>query len=181
MIFPFFSLNDILLYMAIRMNQNPTTGEVLYRWSIPEYLQYERKPVWYIAMIVIGLFFVLFGLFTGNFLFSLIIILFAIIIFIQSHQEPPLIPFQITELGIIISDRFYPYSELDSFYIVYDPPAVKTLFFETNSFYHPLLRIPLEDQNPVEIRHVLQEFLDEDLDKEDEPISDKVARGLGLH
>ena len=157
------------------------TGDVLYQWSVQEYQHYHRATAWYIIMILGGLLFILYGLFSGNFLFSLIIILFAIIIFLQSHQEPPQIPFQITGLGIIVSDRFYSYNELDGFYIIYQPPAVKTLYIETQGFYRPILHIPLLDQNPVEIRHALQQFLEEDLEKEEEPIADKIGRSWGIH
>lgn len=170
-----------LLTMPVKMDQSPTVGEVLHRWTIHEYYQFERATPWYIVMILAGLFFVSYGLIAGNFLFSLIIILFAVIIFLQSHQDPPAIPFQITKLGIIISNRFYTYSELDGFYIIYEPPHVKTLYIETQSFFRPLIRIPLYDENPVEIRHTLQNYLVEDLDKEEEPISDKIARGWGFH
>lgn len=167
--------------MPTRMDQNPLVGNVLHKWSIQEYQQYDRKTPWYIAMILVGLILIAYGLFTANFLFSLIVILFGIIIFLQSHQEPPQIPFQIAEFGVIVSNRFYPYSELDAFYIIYDPPEVKTLYIETQSFFRPLLHIPLLDQNPVEIRHALQEFLDEDLEKEEEPFADKISRSFGIH
>jgi hypothetical protein len=118
---------------------------------------------------------------TGNFLFALIIILFAIILFLQSHQTPPQVPFRITELGVIINNRFYIWSEFKDFYIIYEPPAVKTLFLVTVSNFRPALRIPLLDKNPIEIRQTLKEFLTEDVEKEEEPLSDRMTRNWRLH
>jgi hypothetical protein len=40
--------------------------------------------------------------------------------------------------------------------------------------------IPLENQNPLDIRKLLTEYLEEDLDKEDEPISEGLSRWLKL-
>jgi hypothetical protein len=156
-------------------------GSVLHKWNVMEYERHDRTTFWYIFMILCGLAMVAFGLFTGNFLFSLIIILFAIILFMQSHQEAIAVPFQITDLGVCIADRFYSYSELGEFFIIYQPPTIKTLYIETNSITSPRLRIPLVDQNPVEIRHQLQEFLQENIDKEEEPLSDRLARNWGIH
>ena len=108
-------------------------------------------------------------------------LLFAIIIFLQSHQKPLELPFVITELGVVLNNRFYPYSELENFYIIYNPPEVKMLFIETLSTLRPALRIPLMDRDPNEVRHTLREFLSEDIEKEEEPFSDMVARRWQIH
>ena len=101
--------------------------------------------------------------------------------FLQSHQTPQEVIFQITDLGIVIGTRFYAYSELKNFYIIYNPPQVKTLFLSAKSLTQPLLRIPLLDTNPIEVKHSLREFLTEDLEKEDEPLSEKLGRNLQIH
>ena len=127
-------------------------------------------------MITIGLIFVLYGIFSNNFLFSLIIILTGIILFVHSRQEPMPLPFQIAELGVIVGKRFYHYDELKSFYLVYQPPEVKTLFFETKNPLRPHLRVSLYDVNPLQVRDTLRQFLTEDLDHTEEPLSDMIAR-----
>ena len=132
-------------------------------------------------MIILGLGLILFGIVGGNFLFSLIIILFAIILFLQSHQAPPQLLFQISELGIIVGNKFYPYSDFEDFYIIYKPPEVKTLFLETIGTFYPAIRIPLLDMDPLEIKYTLREFLSEDTEKEEEPLTDRVARDWKIH
>ena len=109
-------------------------GQVLHEWSVQEYEKHERGLRWYVFMGTVGVALVVYALFTGNFLFAVIIVLFAIILFLQSHQEPTKILFQITDLGLVIGSRFYPYSELNNFYLVYNPPEVKTLFLEQRRF-----------------------------------------------
>ena len=167
--------------MPQQISENTTTGEVLQEWTIQEYEQHTRELLWYVIMISLGLILVIYGMVTGNFLFSLIIILFAIILFLQSHQQPGQVLFQITDLGIIIGKRFYLYSEFESFYVIYNPPEVKTLYLETKNGMRPLVRIPLLDKNPIEVKHALREFLLEDTDKEEEPVSDRLARNWQFH
>ncbi|KKQ27163.1 MAG: hypothetical protein US42_C0014G0060 [Candidatus Magasanikbacteria bacterium GW2011_GWC2_37_14] len=156
-------------------------GQVLHEWSILEYEQHERNTAWYVIMGVLGVGLVTYALLTGNFLFALIVVLFAIILFLQSHQSPRNVLFQITDLGVVVGSRFYPYSELNNFYVVYNPPEVKNLFISCKSTWRPLLRIPLLDKNPVEVKYSLREFLTEDLEKEDEPMSEKIGRNWRIH
>lgn len=151
-------------------------GTAIHEWRITEYERYDRSNRWYIVISVIGVVLVLYGLWDSNFLFSLIIMLAAIILFLWSHQEPTAVVFQITTTGIVVGNRLYPYNELENFYIVYEPPEVKMLFISPKSTFRPTLRIPLDDQNPLQIRQTLRQFLAEDIDKEEEPASETAAR-----
>ena len=153
--------------MPKQIDEQTLVGGILHEWTIQEYERHERGTFWYVFMISIGLALVLYALATQNFLFALIIILFAIILFLQSHQEPLQVQFQITELGVIISRRFYTWSEFNNYYIIYEPPHVKTLFLDTVSTLRPALRVPLLDMNPNEIRHTLSQYLSEDVEKEE--------------
>lgn len=156
------------------------TGQVLHTWQVTEYERHERPTAWYVIMLIVGVFLVGYGLLTNNFLFALIIVLFAIIVFLQSHQDPHQIPFTITDLGVIINNRFYLYSELTDFYIIYNQDT-QTLFLEPESSLRPRLRISLKDQDPLEIKFALRQFLRENTAKEEEPFSDRIAREWRIH
>jgi len=167
--------------MPQAVTEQTLTGDVIHEWVVREYDRHDRGQLWYIGMTLAGMALVIYAVVTGNFLFALIIILAAIILFLQHHQEAQEVLFQITETGIVVGTKFYEYSELDSFYIIFNPPDVKTLFIETKSAVRPLVRIPLMDNNPLEIRNLMQEFLPEDLEKEEEPLSDTFARKWKIH
>jgi hypothetical protein len=107
--------------------------------------------------------------------------LFAIILFLQAHQDPKQISFKITELGVVVGNRFYSFSELDSFFIIYNPPDVKTLFLETKEVLKPMIRVPLLDMNPVDVKNVLRAYLPENFERENEPLSDRAARNWQIH
>ncbi|MBI4993311.1 MAG: hypothetical protein HZC26_04250 [Candidatus Magasanikbacteria bacterium] len=166
--------------MPQKITEETLLGDIIHEWTILEYEKHTRGTLWYVLAAVLGLALVLYGVFTGNFLFSLIVILAAIILFLQAHQEPRQIPFQITDLGVIVGIRFYPYSEFENFYIIYNPPEVKTLFLDTKNTLQPMLRVPLLDMNPIEVKHSLREYLPEDIEKE-EPLTDRAARNWKIH
>ncbi len=157
------------------------TGDILHAWQVKEYEQHDRPVLWYIVMISAAVLLILYGLFTGNFIFSLIIILAIIIFFIQSKQEPQDVPIFISELGVGVGNRFYKYSELDDFYIIYRPKEIKMLFIDTKTALRPLLRISLNDNNPLEIRDTLDNYLVENFEKEEEPLSEAFSRNFKLH
>jgi len=163
--------------MPKKLEENIDVGEILHEWTVQEYEKHERNRAWYVIMSIIGIVLLAYSLLTSNFLFSLVLILFVVIIFLQAHQDPIVIPFGITDLGILLNDRFYPYGELKSFFVIYNPEeGVKTLYIDQSANLSPRLRVPLLDMDPNEIRITLMSFLEEESDKEEEPLSDMIGR-----
>lgn len=162
-------------------NQNQANhGQILAKWNFAEFTRYERNKSWYFVMAAIVVLLLIYSIVTINFLFAVIVILAAITFTLIHRREPVQISFAITEDGLTADERFLPYEDLKKFYIIYKPPEVKKIFFEFKSLTRPRLAIPLEEQNPVEIRKFILEYLPEDLEKEDEPLSESLARLLKL-
>ncbi len=154
-------------------------GDILYQWDIREYEHHHRGALWHILVISFGLIMVLYALMTGNFLFAVILVLGAIILFLQSNVDPQSLPFAITELGIVVGNRFYVFKEFVGFYIIYNH-EVQTLFLDTKNSLRPDIRIPLGEADVLAIRDTLSTVLEENLEKE-EPISDRAVRSWKLH
>ncbi|MBU1036833.1 hypothetical protein KKF32_02230 [Patescibacteria group bacterium] len=155
-------------------------GEILAHWNFPEFAKHQRSKSWYFWMTVIFLALLFYSFMTINFLFAVIIIIAAITFFLIYRREPSQINFKINEDGIEADDRFFSYENIKNFYIIYQPPEVQYLFFEFKSVLKPRLAIPLINQNPSQISKILSEFLKEDFDKEDEPLSNNLSRRLKL-
>jgi hypothetical protein len=130
--------------------------------------------------IIIGVFLLLFAIFTANFLFAMIIIIAAVILFLRHNEPAKNIIFTIYEDGIRVGNKFYEFKEIKDFYVIYEPPEVKSLYFEFKSVLQPRLQISLEDMNPIKVREILLDYLEEDLDQENEPLSDGLGRMLKL-
>ncbi|MBI5621727.1 hypothetical protein HY933_02600 [Candidatus Falkowbacteria bacterium] len=151
-------------------------GEELASWEFPEFVAHERSRAWYVIAIIIGGLLLLYAVLAANFLFAVIILVAAVVIFLRSSQPPQSVPFALYEDGIRIGQKFYDFSEVKSFCIIYNPPEVKSLYFNFNSLWQPRMRIPLDDVDPLSLRDLLLEYLAEDLDQEDEPFSDGISR-----
>jgi len=146
------------------------------KWSFPEYARHERQRGWYFWSILISLGIIVYAILTGNWLFALIIIMFGIIIVINHHNQPEEMKFEIDHDGIKLNGKLYKYDEINRFWIIYQPPEVKNLYFDMKSPFRPRLSIPLGKENPVDIKAFLRQYLEEDLDEEQEPFSETFGR-----
>ena len=155
-------------------------GKRFASWVFPEFEDHKRSKLWYIiaSIVLIGL--VIYGIASTNFLFAIFFALASFIYVIRMQRRPRIISFAITEDGLEVHESFYAYKDLDKFWIVYEPPEVKTLYITFTSKIRPLLSIPLESQNPLVIREILLRYLKEDLERDNELLSDALQRELKL-
>ena len=151
-------------------------GKILAEWHVPEFIKYERSFGWFLLAGALGGFFLIHALVTANFLFAIIIMLVGSIVFLHERRHPEMMDFMILETGIAFGKKFYPYKDVTAFWIVYEPPAVKLLYFGLEKSLRKEVPIHLEDQNPVHIRRILLDYIGEDLDKEDEATEEALSR-----
>ena len=152
--------------------------DILANWDIPEVEKFERTKTWYLITGIIFILLLIYCVLTTNFLFAVIIIFLAIIQYLNEKVGHTFLTFTITPDGMMVGEKFYPYKKIENFYIIYEPPEIKKLFIIFKSVLQPRLSIPFLDQNPVKIREILTAYLPEDLEKEYEPITDKLGRLL---
>jgi len=152
-------------------------GKVLLQWMFPEYDKPQRGKWWYVITFTIAGLLLFYSLKDSNFLFALIILLFALIIFTHHRTDPLDIPFAVYEMGIQIGDRFYFFREINAFAIVYEPPTVKRLYIKPKgNVIRNEISIPLLTQNPLAVRSLLLDYLDEDLEHDKESAADIATR-----
>ncbi|MFW0837507.1 MAG: hypothetical protein ACKKL5_00720 [Candidatus Komeilibacteria bacterium] len=151
-------------------------GQEIMSWAVPEYPRYQRDLRWYVIAVIVAILFLLYSVLTANLLFGLIIIMAAVTIFYFDRHQAPMVDFVITNQGFKLHDKFYEFSGVKSFYIIFEPPHVQSLFIEFNNSLRPRLNIPLQDHDPSSVRKVLKEYLKEDLEREGEPISEALGR-----
>jgi hypothetical protein len=156
-------------------------NEEFISWQIPEHDVYERGRTWYIifSIVVGGL--LLYGFLTANFLLAVIAIMASLVILLHDSQEAPQIKFSITEEGIYVGRKFYDFDEFEQFAIVYKPNQdIKNLYLDFKNKFKPMLSIPLEDKNPIYIRNLLSEYLEEDTEMTDPPFSEELSKLLKI-
>ncbi|MEA3249561.1 MAG: hypothetical protein U9Q03_04360 [Patescibacteria group bacterium] len=165
------------------MEENePQIGQskALVTWEVDESKRYEKGLGWYLGAIVIGGGLLIYAVISANFLFALIILMVALVIYMTSLRGPDKVSVSVSEDGVEIGGSFYPFREMNRFWFIYDPPAVKSLYLDFKSAMRPRIALPLEDQNPNDVRAILSKYLHEDITEDDEPFSDYLGRLLKL-
>jgi hypothetical protein len=152
-------------------------GDEVFTWPVPEFEKHERPKGWYIGGTALGAIFIIYAIFTSNFLFAVIIIIGALVLIMNDGREPHKVKFSITDEGLIIGKKFIDFDELKNFSVVYKPRQnVKNLYFEFKNSLKYRLSIPLQDMNPLPIREYLLKYLTEDLERTDQPLSEGLAK-----
>jgi hypothetical protein len=151
-------------------------GRGLVQWEIDEYPNHQRSRRWYIGMGSLGALMFIYAIFTANFLFAVILLMFAIITVISEYKTPDKVPVVITTTGLIVGDTYYEFQAIKTFAILYDPPEVKNLYLDFDSYLRPLLTVPLEEVDPNIVREILLPFIIEDVERDDETFGDILRR-----
>jgi hypothetical protein len=162
------------------VSHHPEYGTEYFSWMIDEYPRYERGFFWYIFMGAAAVGLLIYSVLTANFLFALIIVMIVMIMYLTSFSRGNKIRFSITETGLVVGGSFYPYKNIRRYWFIYEPPEVKNIYFEFKSPLSPRLSVTLGEMNPNKVRQALGQMLLEDLNEDDEPMSDYLARLLKL-
>jgi hypothetical protein len=149
-------------------------------WDTMDRPTYERGRLWHIGMPLAALGLLIYAVLSANFLFAFIVILFSLITYLSSISAPERIRFAVTDEGVIVGRKRWPFRDITRFWFVYDPPHIKNLYLETTSYVQPRISVDLSDTDPNEVRTVLGKFVKEELVETDEPLSDVISRLLKI-
>lgn len=137
-------------------------GKMIYAWEAPEFEVYEKSSRWYLFGGIFILAFVIYALITSSPIMAITFILIGIVAYMQLQSEPKMFTFGITTKGILIGSEYYPYENISSFWIFYDPPHTRTVSLHMKSGVFPYVHVPFDDdEDPTEIRAALIKFLSE--------------------
>lgn len=151
------------------------------QWVIPEYEKHNRGKYWYIGAIAIALLLIIISFNTGNINFIFLILLATLVMILHDGYTPQNVLIEINGEGITIGRKFFDFDEIKNFSVIYKPKEdIKNLYFEFNNVLKQRLSIPLKSQDPLSIRKYLLQYLHEDLDRTDSPLSEKVGKILKL-
>jgi hypothetical protein len=159
---------------------NEPRGDILMEWDFPEFAQHDRSRGWYLAFAIIVLALITFSIFTLNYTFAALLVLFSLVMLVRLRREPPLVHFAIRDEGVEVGKDYYAWREIKDFWIIYRPPIIKKVYFNFKASLRPALDISLEGQNPVKIRQYLSERLPENIEREEEPSGDQITRYLKI-
>ena len=146
-------------------------------WTAPEFIHQPKGSLWFILVGVADLVLIIYFLFQRDYLTALLFLLLGLVTFYFARLPAKNLHIQIGPKGLKLNQIQIPYQKLKKFWIVYEPPIIKTLNFETTAYFNRFLTLQLEDKNPLPIRELLLKYIPEDLER-GEQIDDKIARTL---
>lgn len=155
-------------------------SQVVFSWSHQDYVNYHKDKRWYIISVILLLAAVAWSFWQQNYLFGIFLIMFYMVVLLYENRPPEIVDTVITPLGIKSGQKFYYWRLIDHFFVVYRAQGIKNLYIEFKNPISGRLVIPLDGQNAVAIREYLLKFLNEDLEREAEPISEQLRRFLKL-
>ncbi len=142
-------------------------------WHTHEFKQHERGKNWFTILIIVTLIFFVGTILWKNYTFAIVILSASLCTYIYAKKEPRLIDFKINHRGIFIDDKPHLYGELRSFWIFYDPPRLKELVLVSKRKTQTAIRIPIDQENPTQLRNFLLKYLREE--EQEESLMDVIS------
>lgn len=148
-------------------------------WVTPEYIKHEKGFFWKVAAITFLAVLAAFGLMENAWTFSLAIVAFGVTYFLINLEAPKNVEVKISETGIKFGNRKYSYGKIKAFWVIYQPPYVKTLNIRVHGEFLSDISIQLNGQNPAMVREFLLTKIPE-MEGKAETLSDALFRLLKI-
>lgn len=156
-----------------------TKDDVLLEWDGMSFDQKDKSWRWYLLAAIFIL--ILVGVFVWQqdwFALGITIVVSAVFFWYLKSSKPEKRHFTITPLGLNVNERLYPFSEIHSYWLVYNE-KVKTLYIAFTRKYIPPLVISVENIDPIILKMVLGRKVPEQT-KRGENLIDKIIRIIGI-
>ena len=142
-----------------------------------------RKPNTPALLIIglVGIALIVYFAVSMNYLASFLLFLAGVTVvfsIFRKDKNPKIKVCKIKSEGVQINRDLYPYENVKSFWIFYDPPYRQELSIRLKNTFTSHVRIPLGDEDPVKIRELLLRFIPEK--RQEEALVDVFARIVGL-
>lgn len=141
----------------------PKTAKIgtLLSWQALMFENRPRSNAWYITIFIIIVSLLAYGLFSDNFLLSILAILIGLTFYLFEKRDSQFFKFGVTAEGVFAQDKLYKFSILKDFWIFYEPEGRKVLSLRSDNKFISHIHIPLGESDPVVLRKTLLTFLPE--------------------
>lgn len=140
----------------------------------------EKSASWYSKALVISVAFVIWWIFTGLYMMSIVVIIAFWVYMLIENNSPDIIKIEIDDNWILVWDNFYDYPKIESFWIIYNKNIPVYLRLRLNTKGFKILDIVLDKNlNTSQIRAFLLQYISED-EKNELSSMDKIVDYLKL-
>lgn len=148
-------------------------------WKAPSFKKSERTTKWYLIAGLIVACLIAYSAWQGDWFIIVITIIVSAVMFWYVHTvNPTEVSYRITPVGLYVDDKFHPFAEMHSFWMVYND-TVKNVYIAFRKKYLPSLVVNTENIDPVLLKGYLLKKIPEQ-EGRDESLVDKLIRAIGL-
>lgn len=127
----------------------------LLSWEAPFRHKPEKGVIWLILAAIVASALLYHTIVTSNWIFTIAIVLAAVVYGVDHFEETPMIEIKISDYGVKVGKKCIPYSHIQSFWVVYHPPFIGRLYIRTHQRMLPDITIELHGTDPALIRKYL--------------------------
>lgn len=133
-------------------------------------------------VLVVGLVFILIGVLFLFWQKSVITAVFffvtVAVMWLTAFKSKKPLRWELSAFGLTVDSFPYRYQDLHSFWIEYQPGYCKELSIRSKKWYHPYIKLPLGQENPLKIREFLLQYLPEE--RHEDTLVELISRKLGV-
>jgi hypothetical protein len=133
-------------------------------WEALDHIETDKSDDWFWVIGIIAVGGAILAIYFNNVLFALLILIGTFSLFLQSGAKARMESFELNRKGLVIGKRLYPYSTLESYYVVDEDGWDRDrILFKSTKTFMPLIVVPLgEDSDPEEVSEFLIQYLNEE-------------------
>ena len=146
-------------------------------WTAPEYEEKERSQDWFWALGVIVATSSIAAIIFENYFFAALLILSGVLLGFFAIKKPDLVTYELSENGLKIRDRLYPYENIKSFWV---QTEIKPIFFiHSERVFMPILSMPIRREMAEDIHSLMLSKNIAEVEMKEHP-SEKIMEALGF-
>jgi len=151
----------------------------IYAWTAASFIKYQRTKSWYLSSGLILFLVVIAAILLGSPTFAISVVVFAMVYIYLTQDDPEPVEVIISDIGIVFGNKVYPFTDIKTFWIEYQPPAFQALHLVLKKELAEEITINFHGVNPTEIRMILSKFLPE-WEERKKNFTENLTRMLGL-
>ena len=134
-------------------------------WQSSLYIDHNRGKVWYILATLIAVTTIILSFIFGSKLFGLVVVFLCLAYFPLTLKKAPIVQVSVSTKGIHFGEHFYPYSDIEYFWIEEYLPSYQSLHLQIKQSRISDLEIQFYDHSKDEIIGILQQFVPHNLER----------------
>jgi len=151
--------------------------KLLYSWKFED--KKDRSPLWYILALSIVIGVVIWGFLTKQYGLSFIFMIITGVVFYVENNSEDEVEVEVTDLGMKIAEKFYDYSRIKSYSVIYSGDKAMFLKLKLSQKGINVLNVKVSNAIVSDIRPIISQFIEEN-PQEDLAFVDRIIHLLKL-